>query len=505
MASTAMIRFREISKTFPGHKALDNINFEIHKGEVHALMGENGAGKSTLLNILHGIYNEYEGQVMINGQPIKFKNAQDALKMGIFKVHQEVSLIPDLTVGQNVALGYEPRKGPFIDFKSLHAKVELILKRMRCKFRSTDLVSSLSTGEMQMLTIAKALFNNSQIISFDEPTAALTDNEVNALFEIIHELKANGLTIIYISHRLDEVFKISDRITVLRDGVYKATFVTNEISRELLIRSMVGREVGAFAERKKFGLASEEVVLEVKNLTRDHVFHDVSFKLKKGEILGFAGLVGSKRTDVVRTVFGADRKTSGDIFVKGKKAAIHSPKHGLKYGIGLIPENRKTQGFVRVLTNEDNMGLASMKKFSRWGFLDFKKKLDNCLHFTKEMNLNPKDPHYMTHNLSGGNQQKVILGKWLSTDVDILIFDEPTKGVDVGAKAEIYRLMEDLVEAGKSIIIVSSELPEVIGMSDRILVMHEGKLVKELGRDELSEERVLHFAMGGSEQTSWAK
>jgi ribose transport system ATP-binding protein len=500
MSSKPVISFKAVSKAFPGVKALDNIQFDIQEGEIHALIGENGAGKSTLLNILHGIYNEYDGEVWIEGKKAAFRNAQDAIKAGISKVHQEVSLIPDLTVGQNVALGHEPRNGPFIDFKSLHARVEVILRRLRCKFKSTDLVSTLSTGEMQMLSIAKALFHESRIISFDEPTAALTENETRALFEIIRELKANGITVIFISHRLDELFQISDQITVLRDGKFVGTYATSEITRQKLIQSMVGRDVAAFAERKKPGLKTEEVVLEVRNLSRTGVFRDVSFHLNKGEILGFSGLVGSKRTDVVRTLFGADPKTSGDIYVKGKKVKNKTPKQGLSHGIGLIPENRKTQGFVNVLNNADNMSLAALKKFSFLGFINQNRKIENSRHYTQELQLNAKDPSYMTYNLSGGNQQKVVLGKWLTTDVDVLIFDEPTKGVDVGAKAEIYRLMEDLLESGKSIIMVSSELPEVIGMSDRVMVMHEGRMIKELHKEELNEETVLHYAMGGTER-----
>jgi ribose transport system ATP-binding protein len=501
MASNPIISFKAVSKEFPGVKALDNIRFDVQEGEVHALIGENGAGKSTLLNILHGIYNEYDGEVWIEGRKADFRNAQDAIKAGISKVHQEVSLIADLTVGQNVALGHEPKKGPFIDFKSLHAKVEIILRRLRCKFKSTDLVSTLSTGEMQMLSIAKALFHESRIISFDEPTAALTENETRALFEIIRELKANGITVIFISHRLDELFQVSDRITVLRDGKYVGTYNTPEITRQTLIQRMVGRDVAAFAERKKPGLSTDEVVLEVRNLSRAGVFQNVSFHLNKGEILGFSGLVGSKRTDVVRTLFGADPKTSGDIYVKGKKVKIKTPKQGLEHGIGLIPENRKTQGFIHVLDNADNMSLAALKKFSFLGFIDEKRKTESSRHYAQELQLNQKDPSYMTFNLSGGNQQKIVLGKWLATDVDVLIFDEPTKGVDVGAKAEIYRLMEDLLESGKSIIMVSSELPEVIGMSDRVMVMHEGRIIKELHKDELNEETILHYAMGGTEQT----
>lgn len=314
---------------------------------------------------------------------------------------------------------------------------------------------------------------------------------------IVHD--RNGITVIFISHRLDELFKISDQITVLRDGRHVGTFRAESITRKHLIQSMVGRDVAAFAERKKPGLYTDEVILEVKNLSRNGVFHDVNFQLRKGEILGFSGLVGSKRTDVVRTLFGADEKSSGDIYVKGKKVKIRTPKQGLKHGIGLIPENRKTQGFVHVFSNTVNMGLASMDKFSTFGFINDSKRDDNCRHYAGEIRLNQKDPEYMTSNLSGGNQQKVVLGKWLTTDVDIFIFDEPTKGVDVGAKAEIYRLMESLLEAGKSIIMVSSELPEVIGMSDRVIVMHEGKVIKQLQRNELTEETLLHYAMGGTE------
>ena len=492
-----MIEFRNISKTFPGNKALDTINFKIKAGEVHALLGENGAGKSTLLNILHGVYSEYDGAVFIRGDKVYFRNAYDALNYGIAKVHQEVSVVADLTVGQNIALGYEPMMGPFIDFKTLHTQVEAILRRVKCNFKSTDMASSLSTGEMQMLSIAKALFHNAQIISFDEPTASLTDNEVGTLFSIIRELKQNGITIIYVSHRLDEIFEIADRATILRDGKFVGTYDTKNITRQELILNMVGRDVAAFAQRNNPCCATEEVVLEVKQLTQNDVFYDVSFQLRKGEILGVAGLVGSKRTDVMRTLFGADPKSEGLIYIDGKEVEIDSPKRALEQGIGLIPENRKTQGFVKTMTNADNIGLPSMDKFSYKGFINHQQKVEACEHFMGVLNINPLDPMYITNNLSGGNQQKVVLAKWLATNVKVLIFDEPTKGVDVGAKAEIYKIMEDVVAAGKSVIMVSSELPEVIGMSDRVLIMREGRLVKELERNELTEEKVLHYAMGG--------
>ncbi|MBT2699951.1 sugar ABC transporter ATP-binding protein [Bacillus sp. ISL-40] len=496
--SENIINFENISKTFPGVKALKGVNFSIQKGEIHALLGENGAGKSTLLNILHGVYAEYEGVVKIDHAPVSFKNTDDAIKQGIAKVHQEVNLIPHMTIGQNIALGYEPRKGPFIDFKKIHKKANELLEKLNCKFRSEDLASELSTGEMQMVQIAKALYHNAKVISFDEPTASLTTNETDALFKIIHELKNNGITILYVSHRLNEIFEICDRATVLRDGTFIQTLEIADITKEDLIRYMVGRDVAAFAVRTKPSNVRDEVVLEVDNLSINGVYEPISFHLKKGEILGFAGLVGAKRTDVVRTIFGADQKDSGTIKINGKTVEIKSPTHALKFGIGLIPENRKTQGYIKNFDNAKNTGIASLDKFLKYGFVSYKRLNENCDKFMKEIDLNPKDPNYLTNDLSGGNQQKVILSKWLSSDADILILDEPTKGVDVGAKAEIYRVLEDLIEKGKSIIVVSSELPEIIGLCDRVVVMREGKKVTELKKDELNEERILQYAMGVS-------
>jgi ribose transport system ATP-binding protein len=494
-----IINFESISKTFPGVKALKEVNFSIKKGEIHALLGENGAGKSTLLNILHGVYSDYEGAIRINDNVVSFKNTDDAIKQGIAKVHQEVNLIPHLTIGQNIALGYEPQKGMFIHFKEIHKKANQLLKKLNCNFRSEDLASELSTGEMQMVQIAKALYHNAQIISFDEPTASLTKNETDALFKIINELKNNGITILYVSHRLNEIFEICDQATVLRDGRYIQTFSIADITKEELIRHMVGRDVSAFAVRTKPSNVSNDLVLEVENLSIKGVYGPISFHLKKGEILGFAGLVGAKRTDVVRTIFGADRKHSGTIKINGKSVDIKSPTQALKLGIGLIPENRKTQGFIKNFDNAKNIGIASLNKFVKYGFLNYKQLNENCNKFMQEIDLNPKDPFYLTNDLSGGNQQKVVLSKWLSSDADILILDEPTKGVDVGAKAEIYRVLEDLVEKGKSIIIVSSELPEIIGLCDRVVVMREGKKVTELVKAELIEETILQYAMGVNE------
>lgn len=497
MGVKTKIAFKQVSKTFPGVKALDQVSFEISQGEVCAIVGENGAGKSTLLNILHGVYSDYDGKVEIDGQEVHFRSAQDAIRYGIAKVHQEVNLISELTVGQNITLGYEPRKAGFIDYARMHKESNAILDRLRCKFRSEDSVYRLSVGEMQMISIAKALFHDAKVISLDEPTASLSNKEVETLFSIIRELKQNGITIIYVSHRLDEIFELADRVIVLRDGKFIAAHQVSQINRAKLIQNMVGRDVSAFAVRHRPRRQTSDVVLEVSNLSVEPYFRNVSFKLHKGEILGFSGLVGSKRTDVVRAIFGADRKTTGEVLVNGKKREIKSPVDGLKTGIGLIPENRKTEGFVKNLVNADNVALPSLSKFSRFGLLNHRLKRANCEHFISETNLHPSDPNYHTEQLSGGNQQKVVLAKWLSTDVDILIFDEPTKGVDVGAKAEIYRLLEDLVAQGKSIIMVSSELPEIIGMSDRVIVMNEGRIVTELNHSELTEERILHHAMEG--------
>lgn len=499
-----IIEFKNISKIFPGVKALDNINFNIKKGEIHALLGENGAGKSTLLNILHGVYSEYEGEVHLNGTPIEFKNANDAIQKGISKVHQEVSLIPELTVGQNIVLGYEPKKGIFIDYKTLHKQANKILTDLKCNFKSEDMVSSLSTGEMQMIAIAKALYHKAEVISFDEPSASLTTNEIKSLFRIINDLRDKGVTILYVSHRLEEIYEICDRATVLRDGTFIDTFQVADVSKEKLIHKMVGRDVSSFAVRTKKKTVSNEVILEANNLTLNGVFEDVTFNLRKGEILGFAGLVGAKRTDVVRTIFGAEKLSSGTIKIKGKEVKITSPRHAVKLGIGLIPENRKTQGFIKYFNNADNVGVSNLDKYTRLGVIDHKKKIDNANYYIKEINLTPKDPYYMTNNLSGGNQQKIVISKWLSSDADILILDEPTKGVDVGAKTEIYRVLEELIEQGKSLIIVSSELPEVLGLSDRIVVMREGRKVIELENQEITEEDILQYAMGVNKNESKA-
>lgn len=492
-----MIHFSKITKQFPGNKALDGVDFTVEKGEIHALLGENGAGKSTLLNILHGIIPDYEGAVEIAGKQVVFGSANEAIEFGIAKVHQEVNLVMELSAGQNIALGYETTRGFLVDYDELYKKTDKILKRLGCKFQSRDRVNGLSTGEMQMIQIAKALFHNASVISFDEPTSALTEKEVRRLLELVVELKNNGITILYITHKLDEVFAVADRASILRDGHYIGTMEIQNTTKAELIRNMVGRDISAYAVRNKPLCAAPEIVLEVKDLCSYGLFEHISFTLHKGEILSFSGLVGARRTDVMRAVFGADTYTSGEVLIKGEKVRIKTPQDALRYRIGLIPENRKTQGFVKNFTNAKNMALASLNQFCRLGMVEEQKIRNNCIRYIREMNLQPGDPEYLTERLSGGNAQKVIIAKWMTTDADIIIFDEPTKGIDVGAKAEIYRLMEEMVARGKSIIMVSSELTEVIGMSDRVIVMREGTIAGRLNREELSEEAIMKYAMGG--------
>lgn len=494
------VEFININKRFPGAHVLKDINFSVEEGEVHALLGENGAGKTTLLNILHGVYPEYEGEVRLHGQKVHFQTPNQAIVEGrISKVHQETLVVRDLTVGQNVTLGYEPVKGGMLDFATMHHDVDEILKELHCNFASADLVSTLTSGQMQMLAIARALYHHSTIISLDEPTASLTLKETSALFEVIRHLKASGVTILYVSHRLEEIFQICDRASILRDGEYICTLDVTKTTREELIHAMVGRSVAAVASRQQPCRATDEVVLKVEKLEGDNKFKDISFELHKGEILGFFGLVGAGRTEVMRTIFGADRKTGGKIYLHGKEIPKRwNTTAALKSGIGLIPEDRKTQGFLTLSTNYENVAIASLEKYLTNGFTDENKKIENAKKFFDEMDVHPRRVDYLTRNMSGGNQQKVILARWMSTSADIIIFDEPTKGVDVAAKAEIYRLMEEMVASGKSIIVVSSELPEIMGISDQVIIMSEGRTTARITRKEdFNEDMMLNYAIGG--------
>ena len=496
--SENMLSFQHISKSFPGVKALRDVSFSIRKGEVHALVGENGAGKSTLLNILKGIYQPDEGQIIYDGSSIKIKSPGHASSIGINMVHQEINLVPELTVGQNILLGNEPMgKGIAINYRELYKRCNEALKELDCPFSDKEQVKKLSAAQMQMIAIARSLMYNSKVVAFDEPTASLSNAETRHLFEIINKLKNNGTSIIYVSHRLEEIFEIADRVTVLRDGKVIDTLNVKDVDKKTLVRLMVGREVSEYMQHTA-NYSTEEVALKVENLTSDGVFENVSFELKRGEILGISGLVGSKRTDVVRAIFGADKFTSGNIYMNGKPIKIKSPNKAIKAGIALLPEERKSQGFIKLMSNDMNVNISSLDKSMKRGKLDYRALKKNTEYYIKELKITPPNPDMETTNLSGGNQQKIVLAKWLSINSQIIIFDEPTRGLDVVAKSEIYRLMDEFVRNGNSIIMVSSELPEILGMSDRIIVMHEGKAVATLNGAEATEVDVLHYAMGGN-------
>lgn len=491
------IEFKNISKSFGKIEVLHNVSFSVKQGEVHALLGENGAGKSTLLNIFHGVYQDYSGEIYYNHQPIKFKSVFDANHHGIAKVHQEINLVNDLTVGENIALGQEDVKGIFVDRKKIDKKSNEILDELGCSFRSRTKVSSLTAGEKQMVLIAKALYSNANTISFDEPTAALSNNEIDHFFKTVEKLKAKGVTILYVSHRLNEIFKICDRVTVFLDGSYVNTFDAKTITKEKLIHSMVGRNVEMFAQRKMPKLYKEEVALKVENLSKPGIFSNINFEVRRGEIFGLYGLVGSKRTDVVRAIFGAEDNVSGNIYVNGAKVNINSPYDAIRNGIGLVPEERKSQGFVKVFNNAENITLTDIGRYINKLLINDKKKNSSASGYIKKLNVQPLDSKKMTATLSGGNQQKVVIAKWLHCNSEILILDEPTKGIDVGAKEEIYNLLEELVSQGKTVIIVSSELPEIIGLCDTVMVMSEGKQIKIVKDELINEKEILKYALGG--------
>ena len=492
------IEFEHVGKTFPGQKALDDVSFSIRKGEIHAIIGENGAGKSTLLNILHGVFPATTGEIRIDGKAVKFAEIADAIDAGIAKVHQEIVSIPDMTVAENLFMGKEPGRYGIIDKKKMNQDTETLLKRLNCNVQPTDRMGDLSTGQKQMVSIAKALEVNATVISFDEPTASLSDKEVETLFGIINDLKEKGITILYISHKMNEIFQMCDRATVLRDGKYIKTIEMAKTTRDEVIQAMVGRDISLFAKRtmpcQKKGT---EPVLRVDGLCSD-LFNQISFDLYAGEILGFFGLVGAGRTEVMRAIFGADPYTKGSVILNGKEIHCKSPHEAIERGIALISENRKEEGILPNFDNKDNISLASLKKYMSGIVINDNKKKQNALEKGKQVGLKPNDPAFMTVSLSGGNAQKVILARWMSTDATVMIFDEPTKGIDIGAKADIYLLMEKMAEQGVAIIMVSSELTEVMGMSDRIIVMRDGEITGELAKEEFSEQNILNYTVEGN-------
>lgn len=472
-----LVQLRAIEKRFPGVHALKSVSFNLHAGEVHALMGENGAGKSTLMKCLSGVYQPDGGDILLNGQAVRITGPGDAQAQGISIIHQELMLMKDLTAAQNVFIGREP-KGRFgrLDEAKLNADAAALFSQLNIRISPTDPVAGMSVAQQQMIEIAKALSFRSRVLIMDEPTAALTEAEIRELFAMIRRLKAEGVGIVYISHRMDEIKEISDRITVMRDGAYVGTVPAAETPMSQIISMMVGRELTE-ATVQIPDLSGADVALEVKGLTRGRMVRDVSFTLKKGEILGLAGLMGAGRTEVARAIFGADLAEKGEICVNGKPVRIRSTQDAVRAGIGYLSEDRKHQGLALTMDVRSNIGLASMEELTdALGRIDEARLGQIARDFIEKLGIRTPSDRQEVRLLSGGNQQKVVIAKWLLRDCDILIFDEPTRGIDVGAKAEIYRLMTLLAAEGKAIIVISSELPEVLRLAHRIAVMCEGRI-----------------------------
>lgn len=488
-----ILRMEHITKIYPGVKALDDVTLGFEEGEVHAIAGENGAGKSTFIKIITGAIRATEGQVIFNGKTIENNDPEKAIGLGIGAIYQEFNLIPTLSVAENIFYGRYPKKNGLVDKKTMISEADKVLKDLGLQLDPRSPVRSLSVGYQQLVEIAKAVSRDVRLLIMDEPSAPLTENEVHHLFEIIKKLKEKKVTIIYISHRLEEIFSVCERVSVFRDGKYIKTMRVEETNVPELIRAMVNRELGQSYPPKDY--QKGEKVLEIRNLTTS-LLKNVSLEAYRGEILGLAGLVGAGRTETVRALFGADKRQSGDFYINGRQVKIRSPKDAIRCGIGLIPEDRKAQGLLLKMPIRYNVSFANLKAIT--GSLGISMAKDNnaAVKYIDLLKIKTPGAEELAGQLSGGNQQKVVLAKWLFKDSDILIFDEPTRGIDVGAKTEIYKLLIDLVSQGKVIIIISSDMPELLGMADRIVVMHEGEVMGSLEKEEFSQERILTLASG---------
>ncbi len=489
-----ILQMKDIDKSFPGVHALDHVSLEVKRGEVHALMGENGAGKSTLMKVLTGIYKKDSGSITYKGKDVEFHNTRAAQDNGVVIVHQELNMVGDLTVAQNIFIGREPRKGFRIDDKKMIEDSKALFDKLHIEIDPTEKMSELTVGKQQMCEIAKAISHNAELIVFDEPSAALTEKEIEDLFVIIRDLRAHGLGIIYISHRMDEIKVITDRVTVMRDGGYVGTLITEDCTKEDIINMMVGRVIYEKPKEKSHVPDDAPVVLKVEHLNAGKMVQDVSFELRKGEILGFSGLMGAGRTETARAIFGADAKQSGDIYVNGEKVEINSPEDAVKHGIGYLSEDRRRFGIVVGKSIIENSTMATLSDYMSGIFINKKKEKEITEKYIKELDTKTPTSDQLVVNLSGGNQQKVVIAKWLVRNSDILIFDEPTRGIDVGAKNEIYKLMNKLASEGKSIIMISSEMTEILRMSDRIVVMCEGKKTGEVKIEEATQELIMDKA-----------
>lgn len=492
--SEVILTMKGIDKSFPGVHALDHVDLEVRKGEVHALMGENGAGKSTLMKVLTGIYTKDSGTITYEGKEVEFHNTREAQEAGIVIVHQELNMLGHLTVAQNIFIGREFKKGIRIDDRKMNEEAKKLFDKLNIHIDPSETMGNLTVGKQQMCEIAKAISHDAKIIVFDEPSAALTESEIEELFKIIRDLRKQQLGIIYISHRMDEIKVITDRVTVMRDGSYVGTLITSECTKDDIINMMVGRVI--YEDPKTVSNVKKDapVVLKVEHLNAGRMVQDVSFELRKGEILGFSGLMGAGRTETARAIFGADPKTGGTIYINGKKVEIQTPQDAVNCGIGYLSEDRKRYGIVVQKSVAENSTMANLDHFVKGLFIDKKAEKKAAQEYVESLATKTPGTDQLVVNLSGGNQQKVVIAKWLVRNCDILIFDEPTRGIDVGAKSEIYKLMNRLAAEGKSIIMISSEMTEILRMSDRIIVMCEGKKTGEIDISEASQELIMNMA-----------
>lgn len=492
------IEMRGINKSFGSNQVLKNAGFFLKDGEVHALMGENGAGKSTLMKILTGVYTRDSGTVIVDGKEVEYHNPQEAEKAGIVFIYQELNVMFDLTVEENLFMGKEITRGFGIcNKKAMRKKAQEILNKMGVDIPTGAVMSELSVGQQQMIEICKALMVDAKVIIMDEPTAALTQSETEALFGVIQSLRKKGVSMVYISHRMEEIFELCDRITILRDGAYIDTKEIKNVDMNDVVKMMIGREIGERFPARSVKLGQE--VLKVESLTKKGVFHDVSFAVKAGEVLGVSGLMGAGRTEIMQAIFGNMSVDSGSIYVEGKQVQIKNPRQAMKEGIGFITEDRKTEGLMLEKSIEENVSLANLQKVSRNNAVLSKTAEDSLVqNAIEQFHIKCFGPEHECNNLSGGNQQKVVLAKWIYTEPKILILDEPTRGVDIGAKKEIYSVINELAAQGVAIVMVSSELPEVLGMSDRIMVVREGEVRGIIDRDKANQENVMILATGGT-------
>jgi ribose transport system ATP-binding protein len=492
-----ILEVRQICKSFPGVRVLKSVNLSIWPGEVHAFMGENGAGKSTLMKILAGAYRPDSGEIVLDGKTVQFRTPQEARLAGIGIIYQELTVAPNLTVSGNVFLGAELKRLGFIkDTAQMDRKTQQVLDRLGARFKATQRAAHLAVAEQQQVEIARALFYKSRVLVMDEPTAALSDRETDRLFAVVRQLRSEGMAIIYISHRMAEVYELADRLSVLRDGEYVGELKRAEFSADKVIEMMVGRRLEDFYEHKKH--SAGRLVLEVKSMSDDHGrVKNASFQLRQGEVLGLAGLVGAGRTELARLIFGADKRKSGEVYLDGKKLQINQPKDAIRAGIGYVPEDRKLQGVFLQMSSGENITMNILGRCATGGVLDFKKLTDRADAEVKAMRVRTASLKQRAGGLSGGNQQKLLLARWLEINPRVLILDEPTRGVDVGAKAEIYALIQQLLEKGMAVLFISSELAEIVGFCDRVLVMREGEITGEVGGEtgvEITQQNIMKFA-----------